>query len=145
METMLACCVCLPSFQSTAAATGSASYRGWGSATAGCNWDVSNVGNGKWGHIGWVPSQASGSSLDHFVGHGAQLWHGMPYLCFIRQYICKVNYNVIVNSYYNPFPRNVTALMLFTFQFLSLYLYPQPLADLYYRHHGLLSTLLYVV
>jgi len=35
--------------------------------------------------------------------------------------------------------------MLFTFQFLSLYLYPQPLAYLYYRYHGHLSTLLYVL
>jgi len=35
--------------------------------------------------------------------------------------------------------------MLFTFQFLSLYLCSQPLADLYYRYHGHLSALLYVV
>jgi len=35
--------------------------------------------------------------------------------------------------------------MLFTFQFLSLYLCSQPLADLYYRYHGHLSALLCVL
>jgi len=74
-ESMLTCC--LFSFQSTAAPTGSSSHRRWGAATAGCDWDVSNVGDGKWGHTGWIPSQASCSSSHLLARHGAQLWHGI--------------------------------------------------------------------